>query len=187
MIIGKYADHLPLYRQAQIYARDGLNLDRSTLGEWVGGVARLLRPLVDALRRYVMAGGTVHADDTPVLLLAPGKGKTAMGRLWAYVRDESPAGSDKPAAMWMAFTPDRKGEHPQAHLKEFEGIIHADGSAGYDVLYDHKCAQAACWAHARRKFYELTKSSPSPAAGEAVRRIAALYVIEDLIRGGATG
>jgi len=183
VIVGKYADHLPLYRQAQIYARDGLDLDRSTLSEWVGGVSRLLRPLVDALRRYVIAGTTVHADDTPVPLLAPGKGKTATGRLWAYVRDERPAGSDQPAAMWMAFTPDRKGEHPQEHLKKFEGIIHADGFAGYDALYGETRVQAACWAHARRKFYELTKSSPSPAAGEAVRRISALYAIEDLIKG----
>jgi len=149
LIIGKYADYLPLYRQARIYARDGLDLDRSTLSEWVVGVARLLRPLVDTLRRYVMAGNTVHGDDTPVPSLPPGDGKTATGRLWAYVRDERPGGSDKPAAMWMAFIPDRQGEHPHTHLKEFEGIIHADGFAGYDALYAHKRAQSACWAHAR--------------------------------------
>jgi transposase len=183
VIVGKYADHLPLYRQAQIYARDGLDLDRSTLSEWVGGVTRLLRPLVQALRRYVIAGTTVHADDTPVPLLAPGKGKTVTGRLWAYVRDERPAGSQNAAALWMAFTPDRRGEHPHRHLQDFRGIIHADGFAGYDKLYDATRTQAACWAHARRKFYELTKSNPSPAAGEAVRRIAALYAIEEQIKG----
>ncbi|WP_425220260.1 IS66 family transposase [Robbsia andropogonis] len=183
VMIGKYADHLPLYRQSQIYARDGLDLDRSTLSEWIGGVTRLLRPLVEALRRYVMAGPCVHADDTPVPMLAPGKGKTVTGRLWAYVRDERPAGSANAAALWMAFTPDRRGEHPQRHLGEFNGIIHADGFAGYDALYGDSRTQAACWAHARRKFYELTKSHPSPAAGEAVRRIAALYAIEEQIRG----
>ncbi|MGI4902232.1 MAG: IS66 family transposase [Janthinobacterium lividum] len=183
VIVAKFADHLPLYRQAQIYARDGLELDRSTLSEWVGGVTRLLRPLVEALRRYVMAGATVHADDTPVPMLAPGLGKTVTGRLWAYVRDERPAGSTNPAALWMAFTPDRRGEHVQQHLQAFAGIIHADGFAGYDKLYDATRRQAACWAHARRKFYELTKSHPSPAAGEAVRRIAALYVIEEQVRG----
>ena len=176
------ATHLPLYRQAQIYARDGLELERSTLSEWVGGVSRLLRPLVDALRRYVMAGPTLHADDTPVPMLAPGKGKTATARLWAYVRDERPAGSTQPAAMWMAFTPDRKGEHPQRHLEHFAGIIHADGFAGYHKVFDEARTHAACWAHARRKFYELTKSHPSPAAGEAVRRIAVLYAIEEQIR-----
>jgi transposase len=183
VIVSKYCDHLPLYRQAQIYARDGLELERSTLSEWVGGVSRLLRPLVDALRRYVMAGPTLHADDTPVPMLAPGKGKTATARLWAYVRDERPAGSTQPAAVWMAFTPDRKGEHPQGHLEHFTGIIHADGFAGYDKVFDETRTHAACWAHARRKFYELTKSHPSPAAGEAVRRIAVLYAIEEQIRG----
>ncbi|WP_320534757.1 IS66 family transposase [Robbsia andropogonis] len=125
----------------------------------------------------------VHADDTPVPMLAPGKGKTVTGRLWAYVRDERPAGSANAPALWMAFTPDRRGEHPQRHLGEFNGIIHADGFAGYDALYGDSRTQAACWAHARRKFYELTKSHPSPAAGEAVRRIAALYAIEEQIRG----
>ncbi len=183
VIVGKYCDHLPLYRQAQIYERDGLDLDRSTLSEWVGGVSRLLRPLVDALYRYVMSGPTLHADDTPVPMLAPGKGKTATGRLWAYVRDERPAGSKEPAAMWMAFTPDRKGEHPQRHLEPFAGLIHADGFAGYDKVFDDSRTHAACWAHARRKFYELTKSHPSPAAAEAVKRIAALYGIEEQIRG----
>lgn len=183
VIVGKYADHLPLYRQSQIYARDGLDLDRSTLSEWVGGVTRLLRPLVEALHRYVMAGPSVHADDTPVPMLAPGKGKTVTGRLWVYVRDERSAGSAHAAALWMAFTPDRRGEHPQQHLSEFKGLIHADAFAGYDALYGPVRRQAACWAHARRKFYELTKSHPSPAAGEAVRRIAALYAIEDQIRG----
>ena len=143
--ISKYADHLPLYRQAQIYARGGVQLERSTLAEWIGALTRLLRPLVDELRRYVMSGNTVHADDTPVPVLSPGKGKTATGRLWAYVRDERPAGSTNPAALWMAFTPDRRGEHPQTHLQPFSGIIHAHGFAGYDKLYDGARAQAACW------------------------------------------
>ncbi|VVE84481.1 transposase [Pandoraea sputorum] len=174
VIVSKYCEHLPLYRQAQIYERDGLDLDRSTMSEGGGGVNRLLRPLVDALSRYVIAGATLHADDTPVPMLAPGKGKTATGRLWAYVRDERLAGFAQPAAVWMAFTPNRKGEHPQRHFESFVGLIHADGFAGYDKVFDDNRTHAACWAHARRKFYELTPSHPSPAAGEAVKRIAAL-------------
>ncbi|MBC3884526.1 IS66 family transposase [Undibacterium griseum] len=113
-----------------------------------------------------------------LVLKSQGKGKTVTGRLWVYVHDERSAGSVHASALWMAFTPDRRGEHPQQHLSEFKGIIHADPFAGYDALYGSVRQQATCWAHARRKFYELTKSHPSPAAGEAVRRIAALYAIE---------
>ena len=183
VVVSKYSDHLPLYRQVQIHARSGVEIERSTLTEWVGGVTRLLRPLAEALRRYVMAGATLHADDTPVPVLAPGRGKTATGRLWAYVRDERPSGSTAPAAVWMAYTPDRRGEHPQSHLQAFDGIIHADGFAGYDKLYvDGTRVPAACWAHVRRKFHDITQSHPSPTAGEAVRRIAALYAIEAEIR-----
>lgn len=179
--VSKYCEHLPLDRQAQIYERDGLELDRSTMSEWVGGVSRLLSPLVDALYRYVMSGPTLHADDTPEPMLASGKGKTAMGRLWGYVRDERPT-SIQPAAVGMALTPNRKGGHPQRHLESFVGLIHADGFAGYDKVFDEGRIHAACWARARRKFYELTQSHPSSAAGEALKRIAALYEIEEQIR-----
>ena len=183
VLVAKYGDHLPLYRQSQIYAREGVELERSTLAEWVGGASRLLRPLVDALRRHVLTGPTVHADDTPVPVLAPGRGKTVTGRLWAYVRDERPAGQASAPAMWMAYSPDRKGEHPQAHLQNFAGVIHADGFAGYDKLYNAARIEAACWAHVRRKFYDISQSHPSPIAGEAIRRISALYAIEAQIRG----
>jgi hypothetical protein len=183
VLVAKYGDHLPLYRQSQMYAREGVELERSTLAEWVGGASRLLRPLVDALRRHVLSGPTVHADDTPVPVLAPGRGKTVTGRLWAYVRDERPAGQSRAPALWMAYSPDRKGEHPQAHLQDFTGVIHADGFAGYDKLYGDMRVEAACWAHVRRKFYDISQSHPSPIAGEAIRRIGVLYAIEAQIRG----
>lgn len=183
VLVGKYGDHLPLYRQSQIYAREGVDLERSTLTEWVGSTSRLLRPLVAALRRYVLSGPTVHADDTPVPVLAPGRGKTATGRLWAYVRDERPAGRTSAPALWMAYSPDRKGQHPQEHLQDFSGVIHADGFAGYDKLYNDVRIEAACWAHVRRKFYDISQSHPSPIAGEAIRRIGTLYAVEAQIRG----
>ena len=116
VLVSKYCDHLPLYRQSEIYAREGVELERSTLADWVGGTSQLLAPLVEALRRHVLAANKLHADDTPVPVLAPGNGKTKTGRLWTYVRDDRPAGDATPAAVWFAYSPDRKGEHPQAHL-----------------------------------------------------------------------
>ena len=180
----KYCDQLPLYRQSQIYARAGVELDRSTLAEWVGGSSRLLAPLVEALRRHVMAAGKLHADDTPVPVLAAGLGKTKTGRLWTYVRDDRPAGDSTPAAVWFAYSPDRKGEHPQAHLSNFSGTLQADGYAGFDQIYEAGSIQeAACWAHVRRKFYDLEVAHKSPVAAEALERIAGLYAIEREIRG----
>jgi transposase len=184
VLVSKYCDHLPLYRQSQIYARAGVELDRSTLAEWVGGSSRLLAPLVEVLRRHVMAAGKLHADDTPVPVLAPGLGKTKTGRLWTYVRDDRPAGDSTPAAVWFAYSPDRKGEHPQAHLSNFTGTLQADGYAGFDQIYEAGCIQeAACWAHVRRKFYDLEVAHKSPTAAAALERIAALYAIEKEIRG----
>ena len=130
IVVSKYDDHLPLYRQAEIFARDGVNLETSTLSGWVGATAAALKPLVDALAAEVLTGDTLHVDDTPVPVLAPGTGKTKTGRLWTYVRDERPfAGSRPPAALFF-YSPDRKGEHPQTHQKDFRGVIHADGYAG---------------------------------------------------------
>ena len=184
VLVSKYCDHLPLYRQSEIYARDGVELDRSTMAEWVGGCSRLLEPLVEALRRHVMSAEKLHTDDTPVPVLAPGNGKTKTGRLWTYVRDDRPWGDQTPPAVWFAYTPDRKGEHPIAHLREFTGTLQADGYAGYEALYKGgRVKEAACMAHVRRPFYELYEAHKSAVAKEALERIAALYVIEEEIRG----
>ena len=188
VLVSKYCDHLPLYRQSEIYAREGVELERSTLADWVGGTSQLLAPLVEALRRHVLSADKLHADDTPVPVLAPGNGKTKTGRLWTYVRDDRPAGDATPAAVWFAYSPDRKGEHPRAHLGNFTGTLQADGYAGFDAVYETgRIQEAACWAHVRRKFYELHLAHRSPVAAEAMERIAALYGIEKEIRGHAAG
>jgi transposase len=184
VLVSKYCDHLPLYRQSEIYARQDVELERSTLADWVGGSARLLQPLVEALRRYVTAADKLHADDTPVPVLAPGQGKTKTGRLWTYVRDDRPAGDTAPPAVWFAYSPDRKGEHPERHLEKFRGTLQADAYAGFNQLYENgRIEQAACWAHVRRKFYDLEQAHASPVAREALVRIGALYGIEEQIRG----
>src|SRR6202161_4098571 len=184
VLVSKYCDHLPLYRQSEIYARDGVELDRSTMAEWVGGCSRLLEPLVEALRRHVMKAEKLHADDTPVPVLAPGHGKTKTGRLWTYVRDDRPAADQTPPAVWFAYSADRKGEHPQIHLSQCKGTLQADGYAGFEQLYETgRIQEAACWAHVRRKFYDLQVAHKSPVATEALERIAALYAIEKQIHG----
>jgi len=136
VLVAKYCDHLPLYRQSGMYAREGVELERSTLAGWVGQCSALLRPLVVALNRYVLAGPKVHADDTPVPVLAPGEGKTKTGRLWTYVRDDRPAGDAAPSAVWFAYSPNRRGEHPQTHLKSFKGVVQADAYGGYVAAED---------------------------------------------------
>ena len=159
-------------------------LSRATLADWVGQCTTLLRPLVEALERHVMAGGVLHADDTPVPVLAPGAGRTRIGRLWAYVRDERPHGSATPPAVLYRYSPDRKGEHPRAHLAGFTGVLQADGYAGFDGLYQGgRIVEAACWAHARRKFFDIHSGGNAPLATEAVRRIGLLYDVERTIRG----
>ncbi len=184
ILVAKFADHLPLYRQSVIYAREGVDLDRALLASWVGAASALLRPLVDAIRRHVMAATKLHADDTPVPVLAPGNGKTKTGRLWTYVRDDRPAGDIAPPAVWFAYSPDRKGIHPQTHLAGFAGVLQADAYAGFNALYEErKIHEAACWAHARRKFHDLHVAKPSALSTEALRRIAELYVIEAAVRG----
>jgi transposase len=161
-----------------------VELERSTLADWVGGTSALLAPLVEALRRHVMAATKLHADDTPVPVLSPGNGKTKTGRLWTYVRDDRPAGDATPAAVWFAYTPDRKGERPQAHLRSFTGTLQADGYAGFEQIYEAgRIQEAACWAHVRRKFYDLLVAHKSQTAAEALERIGALYAIEKDIRG----
>jgi transposase len=186
VLVSKYCDHLPYYRQSQIYARDGVELDRSTLADWGGAASALLDPLLAALEDYVMAAHKLHADDTPIPVLAPGTGKTKSGRLWAYLRDDRPAGSTDPPAVLFRYSPDRKGERPREHLQHFRGILQVDAYGGFNGLYDRAhepLIEAACWAHARRKFFEVYDSSASPIALEALERIGALYKIEDEIRG----
>jgi transposase len=186
VLTSKYCDHLPLHRQNAIYARQGVDLEDSTLADWVGASSRLVQPLVEALRRYVLGGNKLHADDTPVPVLAPGNGKTKTGRLWTYVRDDRPAGDTAAPAVWFSYSPDRKGAHPQQHLRDFTGTLQADAYAGFNQLYENgRIQEAACWAHVRRKFYELMEAHKSPIATEAVERIAALYAIENEIRGRA--
>ena len=188
VLVGKYADHLPLYRQSEIYARDGVELDRSTLADWVGKSAQLLTPLVGALKDYVLSAEKLHADDTPVPVLQPGRGKTKTGRLWTYVKDDRPAGGADPPAVWFAYSPDRKGEHPIKHLQQFTGVLQADAYAGFDALYviNRKPGvifEAACWAHARRKFYDIYVANHSPIASDALAQIGKLYDIEREVRG----
>jgi len=184
VIVAKYADHLPLYRQSGIYEREGIELDRSTLAGWVGGVSALLQPLADALRQYVLGAMKLHGDDVPIPVLAPGNGKTKTGRLWTYIRDDRPAGSHDVPAVWFAYSPDRKSEHPARHLSTFRGTLQADGFAGFNRLYaTGNIVEVACWAHVRRKFHDLYEAHASPIAKETLERIATLYGIEKEIRG----
>ncbi len=185
-VIGaKYADHCPLYRQEGIYRRSsGVEPPRAMLASWVGEAAQLLDPLVGALERYVLGAAKLHADDTPVPVLAPGKGRTQTGRLWAYVRDDRPAAGPDPPAVVYRYSPDRKAERPQSHLASFSGILQADGYSGFASLYTGgRVREAACWAHARRKYYDVYAADRSPTAAEALRRIGLLYAIEREIRG----
>jgi hypothetical protein len=184
VLVSKFADHVPLYRQSVMYAREGVELDRSQLAKWVGHAATLLKPLVETLRRHVMSATKLHADDTPVPVLAPGNGKTKTGRLWVYVSDDRASADTTPPAVWFAYTPDRKGIHPQKHLESFSGTLQADAYGGYQAIYDTgRVAEAACWAHARRQFYELHAARPNALNTEALERIGALYRIEETIRG----
>lgn len=187
VMVSKYCDHIPLYRQSGIYARERVEIDRSTMAGWIDHCEQLLDPLLAALGRYVMAAGKVHADDTPVKVLQPGAGKTKQGRLWVYVRDDRPAGNFAPPAAWFRYSPNRKGEHPRAHLKGFSGILQADAYGGWNQIYvGGAVVEAACWAHARRPWWDLyceTGKSEDSIAAEALRRIRALYEIEEDIRG----
>jgi len=184
VLVSKFADHQPLYRQSEIYAREGINLDRSTLAGWVGAAGELVDPLVEAIRKYVLGGTKVHADDTPIPVLAPGNGKTKTGRLWTYVRDDRPAGCTTPPAVWFVYSGDRKGEHPRRHLKDFRGALQADAYSGFHHLYgDGSIYEVACWAHARRKLHDIHTAHASPTTTEVLDRIGALYGIEEQIRG----
>src|SRR5437016_11424845 len=168
IVVSKYDDHLPLYRQAEIFARDGVSLETSTLSGWVGATAAALKPLVDALAADVLASDTLHVDDTPVPVLAPGTGKTKTGRLWVYLRDERPFGGRAPPAVVYRYSPDRKAEHPRAQLADFHGFLQADGYSGFAALYQAanrepaRVSEVACWAHVRRNFYDIHVATNAP-------------------------
>ncbi len=204
--IAKFCDHLPLYRQSEIYARSGLDIDRSQLAAWLGHVAWLLKPLVELVAAHVMAGRVIHADDTPVDVLAPGTGKTKTGRLWVYLRDERPHGGRcgthasgmTPPAVLYRYTPDRKGEHCRKQLANFTGWLHADGYAGFAKLYEiagaadaallqgpPRVAEVGCWSHVRRGFFDEWTQHKSTIAKEALDRIGVLFDIERPIAGHA--
>src|SRR3954449_11068954 len=187
VLVAKYADHLPLYRQAGIFARQGIELDRSTLCDWVGRACWWLEPLWRQLRRHVMASPRIFADDTLLPVLDPGRGRTKTGRLWGYAIDDRPWGGSTPPAVVYLYAEDRRGEHPAAHLVDFRGILQVDGYSGFkSLLADRPAGEirlAFCCAHCRRRFYEIHQATGSPLAEEALRRIGELYEVEAEIRG----
>src|SRR5256714_6587615 len=184
VLVSKYADHLPLYRQTQIYAREGINLDRSTLADWVGQAAWHLRPLHARLLTKLKRTARLFADETTAPVLDPGRGRTKIGQLWAYAADDRPWGGSDPPGVAYVYAPDRKSERPIAHLEGFTGILQVDGYAGYRKLADRgEVRLAFCWSHVRRNLYELAIPGPSPIASEALEHIAALYAVEKDIRG----
>jgi transposase len=184
VLVAKYADHLPLYRQAQIYARQGINLDRSTLADWVGRAAWHLRPVHERLLAHIRSSTKIFADETTAPVLDPGRGRTKTGQLWAYARDDRPWGGRDPPAVAYVYAPNRKAEQPIAHLAGFKGVLQVDGYAGYRPLAEKGNVQLAfCWTHVRRRFYEIAVGGAMPIASEALERIAALYAIEKEIRG----
>ncbi len=184
VLVSKYCDHMPLYRQSQMFARQGVDLNRSTLANWVGGACWWLEPLRARLADHLLASGKLFADDTPIGVLDPGRGRTKTGRLWVYARDDRPwAGPDPPAVVYY-YSPDRRAERPADHLAGFRGVLQVDGYAGFETLASSgRIELAACWAHARRKFYDFHQATGSPIAAEALARIAELYAIEKRIRG----
>lgn len=187
VLVSKYADHTPLYRQCQIYAREGVELDRSTLTDWVGQAARLLTPLADAIGRYVLNADKVHGDDTPIRVLGGKGNKARTGRLWVYVRDDRPSGDKAAPAVWFQYSGNRKGEHPAKHLKHFRGVLQADAFAGYNQLYeDGRIVEAACWSHARRKMWDIHERQhklTGTLAHQALTRIGGVFKVEAEISG----
>lgn len=184
VITAKFDHHLPLYRQAEMMAAQGIDIDRSTLAGWVGQGAALLDPIASRIREIGLEASKIHADDTPVPMLDPGRGKTATGRLWAYVVDDRGSGASTPALVWYQFTTDRTGAHPQRQLADFNGYLQADGYAGYDKLYaTNRVSEVACWAHCRRKIFDNHRAKPTALTTDLLDRIGQLYAIEDEIRG----
>ena len=197
VVVSKYLDGLPLYRQSAILAREGIEIERATLADWVGHVAWWVKSLAALIGAHVLATPVIHTDDTPIAVLAPGNGKTRTGRLWVYVVDERPWQGGRAPAAYYRFSPDRRGERPRNHLAGFRGVIQADAFSGYEALTRPASSlpakgpigrgppliHAACWAHARRKFYDVFEATKSPIAEEALKRIGELYKIEAEITG----
>ena len=187
VIVSKYADHLPLYRQSQIYARQGVDIDRSTLAFWVGKAAHELKPVHDALLAHLKRSTKLFMDETPAPVLDPGRGKTKKGYFWALARDDRSWNGPEPPGVAFTYTPGRSGQHAVDILQGFEGVLQVDGYAGYNRVLDLRdnapIQLAYCWAHARRKLYELTHHNVAPIAEEGLKQIAALYRIEAQVRG----
>jgi transposase len=186
ILVGKFGDHLPLNRQSAAFAREGVELEVSTLADWVGGCVAALDPILAELRRHVLAAERLHVDDTTVKVLA--KTKTRTGRLWVYVRDDRPFRGQGPPAAVYDYSPTRHGEYPRKILVAWSGVMQADAFSGYNALYaaDRQPApvvEAACWAHGRRDFFDLAKLAKAPIAAEIVRRIDELFAIERAING----
>jgi transposase len=186
ILYAKFGEHQPLNRQSASYAREGIELDTSTLADWVGACTATLMPLVELIRHHVFGAERIHGDDTTVPVLA--KNKTATGRLWTYVRDDRPFGGPEPPAAIFYYSRNRNGEHPARHLAGYAGILQADAYAGFGELYDAKrkpgpITEAACWAHGRRNFFELADLRKAPLATEAIRRIDAIFAIERELNG----
>jgi transposase len=187
--VSKFCDGLPLYRQSAILAREGIEIDRATLADWLGHATWWLAPLAEMIGKYVMGLPVLHTDDTTIRVLAPGLGKTRIARFWVYAADPRVWADGGPPAAFYRYSPDRDGERPREHLAGFSGFLHADAYSGYDALYrasgrqPPRVTHVACFAHARRKFFEVFDTTKSPIAEEAVRRIAELYAIEDAITG----
>jgi transposase len=198
MLVEKYANHQPLNRQSEQYAREGIELSVSTMADHVGACAATLRPLYELIKAHVFAAERIHGDDTTVPVLA--KVKTRTGRIWTYVRDDRPFGGQAPPAAVFFYSPDRASIHPEQHLAGYSGILQADAYAGFNALYepDRKggpITEAGCWAHARRKLFELAdiaskarKPKPitiSPIAFEAVQKFDAIFVLERSVNGSS--
>lgn len=188
IVISKYADGLPLHRQSTILGREGIEIERMVMADWVGHAAWWLAPLAKRIGLHVMAQPAIYTDDTTIRTLAPGLGRTRIARFWCYAVDPRSHGGDAPPAAFYRYSPDRKGERPQDHLASFSGFLHADAFAGYNALYEPKAdkpprvTHVACWAHVRRPFFEVFEATKSPTAEEALRRIQELYVIEEAIK-----
>jgi transposase len=190
VLIQKYCNHLPFYRQSEMFDREGIDISRSTMSSWAGQSAKLLELLVDEIKKYILSSTHIHTDDTPIKVLAPGLGKAKTGRLWTYVKDGRPHGDEEAPAVYYAYTPDRKGIRPEEHLKPYQGVLHADAYSGYDRLYpnednpDSKILEAACWAHTRRKFYEVTVANNNAIIATTVlEQMSEIYKIEAEIKG----